>query len=255
VSKRLKFILVSLGLTLGLLAIQMINVDWRYWAILALALLTYGWASFSLIEDLKAAEWLTLMILPVSYTISVALFYFLLPEKLLTRIIILTLFGVGIYALLLTENIFSIAAIRTIQLLRAAHAVYFLITLVTGFFLFDTMFSFRLMPWFNGLLAWLISLPLILSALWSINLEKGISKKIFHYSLILSFLIGQIGFLISFWPLSVTAASLFLVTVMYVGLGLFQHHFSGRLFKKTISEYVWVGMIVLVITFLTARWG
>lgn len=254
-SKRLKFILVSLGLTLGLLATQMINISWRYWAIFILSLLTYGWVSFSLIEDLKGVEWLTLMILPVSYTISVALFYFLLPEKLATRVIILSLFGVGIYALLLTENIFSIAAIRTIQLLRAAHAVYFLITLVTGFFLFDTMFSFRLMPWFNGFLSLVISFPLVLAALWSINLEQGINNKVLNYSLVLSFLLGQVGFLISFWPLSVTAASLLLVTAMYVGLGLFQYHFSGRLFKKTISEYVWVGIIVLIITFLTAHWG
>jgi len=253
-TKRVKFVIISLLLSLALLAIQTISLEWRYTAILIFSLLTYGLVSFALLEDLKGVEWLTLLTLPVLYNVSVALFYFLLPEKLLTRIIILALFAVGSYALLLTENIFSIAAIRTIQLLRAAHAVYFLLTLLTAFFLFDTMFSFRLMPWFNSLIAIVISLPLFLSALWAVKLEKGINEKVCYSSLILSFLFGQLAFLVSFWPLSVPAASLLLVVAMYIGLGIFQHHFSGRLFKKTLQEYIWVGLIVFLVTFLTASW-
>jgi len=254
-SKRAKFILISLLLSLGLLGIQFINLDWRYGAIGLLAVLTYGLCALVLIEDLKGIEWLTLLVLPVSYTVSVALFYFLLPEKLLTRVAILSLFGIGMYALLLTQNIFSIAAIRTIQLLRAAHAVYFLLTLVAAFFLYDTMFSFRLMPWWNSLLTLSISWPLILSGLWSIKLEEGFNQQSLGYSLVLAWLLSQLAFWISFWPLSVAAASLLLVAAMYVGLGLFQQHFSGRLFSKTIKEYIWVGLIVLVITFLTAAWS
>lgn len=254
-SKRTKFVLISALLSLGLLVIQLVNIEFRYLAIGVFSLLTYGLCVLALIDDLKSIEWLMLLILPVFYTVSVSLFYFLLPEKLLIRIIILSLFGVGMYALLLTENIFSIAAIRTIQLLRAAHAVYFLLTLVTAFFLLDTIFSFRLMPWFNSLLSFGVAFPLVLTGLWSIDLEERISGRVLSYSLGLSWLFAQLGFWVSFWPLSVAAASLLLVAGLYVGLGLFQHHFSGRLFKKTVSEYVWVGLVVLMITFLTAGWG
>ena len=46
----------------------------------------------------------------------------------------MALFGIGQYTLLLTANIFSVAAIRTIALFRAAVAVGFVMTLLTGFF-------------------------------------------------------------------------------------------------------------------------
>jgi len=50
-------------------------------------------------------------------------------------------------------------------------------------------------------------------------------------------------------------AALFLVTAIYVGLGLCQHFLSDRLFSQTIQEYVQVGIIVLGVTFIAARWG
>jgi len=134
-SKRTRMALTALVLTLGILSIQSVDVDNRYQAIGILAGLAYGLSAWSFSEDLKGIGWLTVLILPVLYPVSVALFYFLLPDRLLSRLMIMTIFGTGMYALLLTENIFNVAAIRTIQLLRAAHAVGFLLTLVVGFFL------------------------------------------------------------------------------------------------------------------------
>lgn len=254
-SKRAKFVLIALVLAAGLFFTQLVGLDYRYWAILGLSVLTYGLSAWGLIDDLKGVEWLTLLVLPIYYAISVALFYYLLPERLVTRVGILILFTIGMYALLLTKNIFSVAAIRTIQLLRAAHVVAFLITLVTSFFLFDTVFSFRLMPWYNALLAWVISFPLALVNLWSVNLEEKITVRVKIYSLCLAWMMTSLAFFTSFWALSVTGASLLLVTGMYVGLGLFQSHLTGRLFAKTLKEYLWVGGVVLLITFLTAQWG
>ncbi len=231
------------------------DIEARYQAIGLLAGVAYGLSVWAMFEDLKNIEWLTILILPVMYPISVALFYFLLPERILTRVAILGLFGIGMYALLLTENIFSVAAIRTIQLLRAAHAVGFLLTLLVAFFLWGTIFSFRLDPWWNALLVSITSLPLSLQALWSVNLEEKISKDVWMNSLGLSWGLGSLGLVISLWPVSITVASLFLVSSMYVSLGLIQHRMSGRLFKKTIEEYLWVGAAVLVITFILAHWG
>lgn len=254
-TKRQKMVVTALLLTLGLLGVQSIEIDSRYQAIGLLAGLSYGLSAWALVEDLKGVEWLTVLILPVMYPVSVALFYFLLPERILTRVLLMGLFAIGIYALLLTENIFNVAAIRTIQLLRAAHAVGFLLTLVVAFFLWDTIFSFKLAGWWNALLLMLTSWPLVLQALWSVNLEEQLTKRVMNYSLALSWGLGCLALMISFWPVTITMASLFLVTALYVGLGLVQHAFSGRLFKKTVEEYVWVGAAVLVITFLMAQWG
>jgi len=133
-TKRMKLVIVAVALSLGLLGIQSIDIDARYQAIGLLAGVAYGLSAWALFNDLKGTEWLTVLILPVLYPVAVALFYFLLPVRILSRVAILSIFGIGMYALLLTENIFSVAAIRTIQLLRAAHAVGFLLTLLVAFF-------------------------------------------------------------------------------------------------------------------------
>jgi hypothetical protein len=253
-TKRMKLVIVAVALSLGLLGIQLIDVDARYQAIGLLAGVAYGLSAWALFNDLKGTEWLTVLILPVLYPVAVALFYFLLPVRLLSRVMILSIFGIGMYALLLTENIFSVAAIRTIQLLRAAHAVGFLLTLLVAFFLWDTLFSFRLAPWWNALGVGITSLPLVLQGLWSVNLEEKISREVVNSSLGLSWGLMSLALMISFWPVTITIASLFLVTGLYVGLGLIQNRMSGRLFKKTISEYLWVSGLVVGLTFLLARW-
>lgn len=253
-TKRTKLVITAVALSLGLLGIQSIDIDGRYQAIGLLAGVAYGLSAWALFDDLKRVEWLTVLILPVLYPVAVALFYFLLPVRILSRVMILSIFGIGMYALLLTENIFSVAAIRTIQLLRAAHAVGFLLTLLVAFFLWDTLFSFRLSPWWNALGVGITSLPLILQGLWSVNLEEKISHEVVNNSLGLSWGLAGLAFMISFWPVTITAASLFLVTGLYVCLGLVQNRLSGRLFNKTISEYLWVSGLVVGLTFLLAQW-
>jgi hypothetical protein len=254
-SKRRKLVIAALALTLALVSIQSIEIEARYQAIGVLAGLAYGFSAWALLEDLKGIEWLTVLILPVLYPVSVALFYFLLPERILTRVGIMGLFGVGMYALLLTENIFNVAAIRTIQLLRAAHAVGFLLSLLVAFFLWNTIFSFKLAGWWNAILVFITAWPLLLQAIWSVNLEDYLSKQVLNYTWGLSWVLASLALMISFWPVTIMVASLFLVTVLYVILGLAQHKLSGRLFKKTVEEYVWVGGIALIITYWLASWG
>src|SRR3989344_6797739 len=100
-TKRMKLVIVAVALSLGLLGIQSIDVDARYQAIGLLAGVAYGLSAWALFEDLRGVEWLTVLILPVMYPVAVALFYFLLPERFLTRTMILGFFGIGMYALLL----------------------------------------------------------------------------------------------------------------------------------------------------------
>jgi hypothetical protein len=254
-SKRQRFIIQSVILALGLLGTQFVEIRYRYWAIGILSILTYFFSAFSIGEDLKKTAWLTSLPLPTLYISGVALFYFLLPEGFLTRVLILIFFGIGMYAILLIENIFNIAALRTIQLLRAAHAVGFLMTLVTAFMLYDTIFSFKWNAITNAFLVFPVSFMLILSSLWSVSLSETIEKKIIQYVLALALAVSQLAFFISFWPLKITDISLFLVTACYVLLGVVQNYLTGKLFKNTLGQYLRVGIIVLIITFFLGQWG
>lgn len=254
-TKRRRIILQALILAPGLLMTQLVEVQLRYLAILILCLTSYFFTAWSLREDLKKISWWINLPLPALYTGAMALFYFLLPEVWLSRIVVLFFYAVGMYAVLLVENIYNISASRTIQLLRAAQAVGFLMTLITGFLFYDTIFSFHLAAWFNAPMIGFVSFWLLLPALWSVELKETIEPRVIHYSLILAGLLWQTSFIISFWPLSMSAVSLFLVAALYVILGIVQNHFSGRLFEKTIREYLRVGLVVLIIIFFLAHWG
>lgn len=255
ISKRKKFVITAFLLSLGLLGIEVINIYWRYQAVGLLVIFTYLLSAWSLIEGLEGVEWLTVLALPSLFTAGVGLFYFLLPAAWFTRIPVIILYGLGIYILLLASNIFSVAAIRTIQLLRSAQAVGFLLTLVTSFFLYDTIFSFQLPFWMNFLLVMLVSLPLILQGLWCINLEEKLTFQLLIYTFCLSLIQGEMAVAFSFWPMKIAVGSLALTTVLYVSLGLTQQHLTQRLFAKTINEYLSVGAIVFLVIFLTTHWG
>ncbi len=253
--KRKKFIITAIVLTLGLLAIHLGGIWWHYQAIALLAVLTYALSAWSLKEGLSGIEWLTVLSLPVLFTLSVVLFYFLTPSSWWVRVPMVILYTGGTYGLLLTENIFSVAAIRTIQLLRSAHAVSFLLTLATSFFVYNVIFSFRQPFWVNFLAVFLFSFFLILQGLWCINLEPKIERDLWLKTVALSLVMGEMALVFSFWPLSVAVGSLSLTTILYIILGLTQHYLSERLFKRTINEYIGVGIAVLIVVLITTRWG
>jgi len=253
-SKRRKFIGSSLLLSLGLLAIQYIALEYRFIAVFAFMVVSYLISSLALLDDLKGVEWMTIVPIPTMYAGSVALFYFLLPSSFGARVFILTLFGLGMYAIYLTANIFSVAAVRTIQLLRAAHAVGFLLTLITLLLFFNSIFSLKLFFWGNGILSGLATFPLVLSALWSMKLTNRIDRSIWWKAGLLSLAVVQLGVALSFIPLTVWVASMILVTAVYVGLGLFQHELSDRLFEQSLVEYTTLGAFVLLASLLVTRW-
>jgi hypothetical protein len=253
-TKRQKFLLAAALLSLGLLAIQYVPIEYRYVAIFGFFLVTYLVSAWALFDDLKAIEWLTILSLPSLYSVAIALFYFLLPGSWISRLVIVTLYGVGMYALYLTENIYSVAAVRTIQLLRAAHAVGFLLSILTLVLLYNTIFSLQWPFWANGLLVFGASYPVLVQGLWSIQLDPSVSKDIWRMSFGLAVSCGAIAIALSFLPVTVWIAALFLATVVYVSLGLLQHDLNERLFSRTIVEYVLVGVFVLVATMLVTPW-
>lgn len=249
-TKRRKFILSSLILAFGLLAIQMGWIADRYLAIAVLCFLSVPLVFWSSRETLKGPIWLISWLLPCLFTAGVGLFYFLLPSSFVITIPVIIIYFFGMYALLLSENIFSVAAIRTIQLFRSASAVNFLLTLLTAFLLYDTVWSFRLPFYANAGLVFLISFLLFLGGVWSINLNEKLDKQILFYSLIPSLGIGEVAIILSFWPATITMASLFLTSLIYVNMGLIQAHLSGRLFERTVKEYLLAGFIVFIIFIL-----
>jgi len=253
-SKRQQFVIATGFLTAGLILTQVVAADYRYPMVAGLSVITYILCAFVLREELRGIEWFTLLILPTLFTGATSLFYFLLPARWLTRLPIALLYGVGIYALILTENIYNVAANRTIGLLRAAHSVGFLLTLATYFLLVQTILAFRFIVFVNIALIALVSFPLIIQTLWAMELEERASRRVLQLSGALTFVLVQIAWIFSLWPVKTTLQALFLTTVFYSIVGMAQHYIAEKLYKKTVMEFFIVTVLVFGITMIATTW-
>ena len=119
-SKRRRFIITSILLSLGFVAIQFLPDNFRFISIGLLAVLIFLLFYWSLRDGLGFNMTLMTLVLPVLFTLGVGLFWFLLPTNIFTRIPAVIFYGIGMYAFCLTANIYTVSAIRTIALLRAA---------------------------------------------------------------------------------------------------------------------------------------
>jgi len=244
--RREKFVITSVLLSLGLLGVQYVSLEFRYWAIGLFFVVSYFVSAWALADDLQAHEWLTVVPFPALYASSVAWFYFLLPAGITSKFVLLAVFGIGMYALFLTSNIYSVAKGRTIQLLHAAHAIGLLFTLVTSLLFTNTIFGLRLPFYLNGLFSGLVHFPLILMSLWSVSLEDYISGEILALSGVLTLFLIELTMILSFYPFSVWNTALFVMAFIYVSLGILHSFLKERLFESTLREYSLVVVFVII---------
>lgn len=255
ISKRQKFILMSFFLTVILVTIQTVPESLRFQIIGILALATLFLAAFALWGELSGVKYFLLLLLPVYFVAGASLFYFLLPVRWLTRLPFAVMFGVSVYLLMLTSNIYNVAAIRTIALLRAANAVGVLFSLISTFFLANVLFSLHLAFYFSILGVALIVLPLYLVGLWSNELEDFISRRVFNYAILFTYLTLEITLVFSFWPIAPIFEALAVATIMYVLLALAQFDFGGKMKPRVVGEHLAVAAAVLAIIVFATRWG
>ncbi len=253
--KRERFAAATLLLCVLLILTQLIWFDFRFLAVIIFTVATYPLTVWAIREDIKGIEWVTLFILPVLFTLSVALFYFLLPVRWLTRLPTVIFYAVGMYAILLSENIFNVSANRSIQLLRAAQSVGYLITLVVLFLFVNIIFSFHLPIYQNFLFLFIISSCLFLQLYWAVTLEEKFNSRLVLFSLGSGLGIGELAYALSFWPVRTTIAALFIASVFYTVAGVVQEYFAEKLFRGVVREYLWVTVLVFLLTLLATHWS
>lgn len=257
--KQQRFIIQTFTLTTGLLITQLIWDDYRFIMVIILSFLSYILTAWSLKEDIKGIEWFMLFILPVTFTASVSLFYFLLPGRWISRLILTSIFTIGTYAIVRAENIFNVAIERSIQLLRVAQTVGLLLTLVVTFFTTIIVFSFRAPFFLNLIFFSLVTFILTMQSLWSVKLDGKITKQLILYSAVVGGGIGEVVLALSFLPVfrpSILALSALFVSSCFYGLvGVIQQYFLGRLFSNTIREYIVTFLFMLIFIILATSWG
>ena len=252
IGKRQKIIIAALLLAIGLLLTHAsVFLFTRTRMIIGLGVFAYVISLWALWEGINKSKAIVLMILPVMFTIAVASFYFLLPIRWLTRLPEMLIFGFLFYSLLLAQNVFNVASIRTIPLYRAASTVSFLFTLITAFLLYNVVYAFQMSFYWNALVVAVVSFPLVLQMLWTIKMES-ISIQIIIFSLVISLLVGEVALVFSFWPAVSIIWSLFLASFFYIILAIISDYLRERLEQSNLIEYIGVGGVVIIACLLVS---
>lgn len=252
--KRQRFILSIIVLTIGLFISEYFLGESSIIIVFILSLLTDVFLFISLKKDLHNDFSPQVFILPFLYSFSFGLFYFLVPSRLLTKIIMSSIYAIGLYSVFLSENIFTVSSVKTITLLSGARAVSSIITIISYFFLTNVLFSLHLNIFLNIILLSVFTLPLMIHSFWIYTFSKNLFSEI-AWILFLMICISETAMMLWFLPSSPTLIAIFITGIFYVLVGLSQIWLERRLFQKVVFEYVWVTFIIFFILIVFTFWA
>ena len=255
ISKRQRFIASSLAIWGLIIAYTNIASLQTLPVVILIALITYIICIIAIYEEIRGVEFATLFIIPVLYTLGTISFIDILPDRKVYRYPFIIGFPVGMYMILLTQNIFNVAAIRTIQLLRAAKTVSYFTTLITAFLLIAVTTVNITNPFY-----YLISIFILISVLtfqffWSFDLGPKVEKRVVLYTAMTSLLLPQASLILIFIPVSPALKSLLLITYFYVILGISTHHLERKISLRIVSEYIFFAFSVSIVILVSTKWA
>ena len=249
-----------------------VSVDYRFGLVLAVSAVVYILSVWVLFDDLKGIEWFTLMVLPISFTLGSGIFANFLPAAIpsmfgrvigyesslflasLLRIVYFLLYMVGVYGILLIENIFSVASIRTIQLFRAARSANFVFSLVTLLFFYTMSLSLKVPFWSVMILVFISSFIISYVNFWSVDLKGTQYRQVARFAIAVSWVVSMIGIVLSFWPVKPFMGGLMMTSAIYALMGIMEQRLSNRVYLEGILEYMVSVVIIFIIGFLTTSW-
>lgn len=254
-SKRQAFVFSVLVLSIGLFVSEFFHGIPLIGFAIFLSLLTVILLYLSLKNDIKDTFHYPIFILPVLFTLSFVVFYPLVPARLLTRILTTVVYAFGLYSLFLTQNIFAVSQIRTINLMRSARIVSFVLTIVVLFFLTNVVFSLRIPLYFSPFLIFGLIFLLNFQSLWIYFLSKEAIRDSLFTSLLISVAITELSIVLNLWPVTAAIYSIFITGIFYAYSGLTHAWIEKRLFRNVLWEYVWVGFLAILILVFFSKWG
>ena len=260
-SKRIRYFISSLLATVGFYFFLSLPYESHYYGLLVGVVLVVFcfWFGLGIIFDKSIYIRLMSIVMPVAFFVGFALFATLLPQGVLLTFVYSLFFGLISYIMFLVENVFLVAiGFRTPPLYRSAYTVGLILLLLTSFFLFDSLFSFKFNYWLNMILVFGISVIIFLYIFFSVTIElanDGKDKNVWYQILIPSLLVSEIVLVLSFWPVGIFKGSIYLVMIVYIISGLMQAELRERLFKRTWMVFIWVGVATVLGIILTGISG
>lgn len=254
IEKRKRFIIALAIITIQALFFTFIGFEQSSVFIPIALLIVYLISYFAILEGISKAERIMLFLHPLYFTLAAFLFYYFLPQRWLTRLPFVIFYAISMYAILLSQNIFNVGVVKSLQLFRAAYSVNFLFLTLTMFLASNLLFSFRLTFIENGIGIFLLSCPLVLHLFWSVDPKEVVEKKLIKFSLFVGLILAETASLFSFMPITSAIFALSITGLFYSLTGILQAYLQERLFKEQIREYLFVILFIGAIVFLSLKW-
>jgi hypothetical protein len=217
------------------------------------------WFGLGVIFDKSIHVRVMTAVMPTIFFIGFGLFVSILPLTIISQSLLGIFFGGVCYLMFLVENVFLVAiGYKTVPLYRAAYTANLIILLMTAFFLFDSLYSFKLSYWLNTTFVFLIGAAVFAYQFFCISIElpdDAKNKNSLVYTLVPAWLLAQMALAFSFWPVGIFKGSIYLVSGIYVLSGLIQADIRDRLFKRTYMTYVYIGIAIILGILLMTNWG
>lgn len=223
-------------------------------SLISLAVFTFLAGLFAVLclwDFLSGIEYVTLLTLPVMFSLGMGSIILLFPNfSGIFRTVLYGVYFLMYYLLLLSLNIFNVAGEKPIPLLRAAYTSSFLITTFTAFPVFTLLYKGSAGILFELLTVFIFTFLLCFQSLWSAFLPKNIIGLPAKVSLIVSLTVTQTALVFSFFPMESFFRSLLLSTFFYIYLGFTHQYLKKTLAAKSVFEYGLVGLIIVALVFL-----
>lgn len=250
-SKRNRFLIFSLLLTLFLILLPWFPARFSSVTLAVFTFLAGLFAVLCLWDFLSGIEYITLLTLPVLFSLGMGSVILLFPN--FSGFFKTALYGVYFlvyYLLLLSLNIFNVAGEKPIPLLRAAYTSSFLITTFTAFPIFTLLYKGSVGILLELPLVFILTFLLCFQSLWSAFLPKNNTDLSAKVSLIVSAVMTQTALVFSFFPMESFFRSLLLSTFFYIYLGFTHQYLKKTLGVKSVFEYGLVGLVIVALVFL-----
>lgn len=252
--KRQRFILATLFFAALYVFGTFFTIEQAFFIAPLLAVGVYGLSYLALLEGIQKHEKIMLFIIPVYFSVVVYLFYFFVPQRWLTRIPFVTIYSVSMYAILLCQNIFNVGVNKSLQLFRAAFSVNYLFVTLCSFIAFSLVASLRLHSIFNALLIGVLSFPLVLQLLWSVDPTEMVPPERRAHAGLLSLILGELAMILSFMPVNQSIFALTLTSFLYGMSGVVQLHMHNLMYRERVREYLFILISSAAIVFMTLGW-
>lgn len=197
-------------------------------------------------------EWWNFLILPSMFYLGSVVLSTMIPSRAIIQLIIvlntvfLYLYLVTIYYFLINKDSYKDNSLENISSYGNFLAFYFTASAIYGLQSF-----LHISIWMLMLVFIVASALIIYQVMWANKINDKVG---FFYLLILSLVLVELAWSVSFLTLNFYILGLIIAVCYYILIGLVRFYLLKKLNKKLVKMYLIFGFSSIIIVLITARW-